>query len=1049
MRLSTHTINKNLFLVLALFICHLSNFAQNKLVNTPIYFTENKGQVGDQFHKPRPDVLFAATDGQLVFHLKSNGLSYQQYRIDKWEMEPDYRLPDFDKNKKSRKVPTLQTVYRTDIEWVNCNSNCVIEKLFLKEGFDNYYTAACPNGAAEVNAYQQVIYKNIYKGIDLKWYSVNGHLKYDYIIAPGGDYRAIQLSYSGAKSLSINADGELIITTPLGKIIEQAPIVKQNNKTLKSSWKIDNNIVSFFIENFNPSQPLIIDPGVRIWGTYYGGNGGESSLNTAIDSNGNIFMAGTTNSNNGTSIATVGSHQAAFGGGQDNAYIAKFNSAGVRLWATYYGGPVREFGISVAVDNSGNSFLCGHSLGSAGNIVATPGSHQQTFGGVWDAFLVKFNNSGIRQWGTYYGDSGFEHGNAVATDASGNVYLTGKTDAPTSSAISTSGTHQTNFGGIEDAFLVKFNSAGVRQWGTYYGGTGTDVSRGIHIDASGNIFITGWTDNSVPNIMATPGSHQNTFGGGGFDAFVAKFNSNGTRLWGTQYGGNGTDMAYDCETDILGNIYMAGKTSSTNSISTIGSHQVAFGGGPQDAFIACFNSSGVRNWGTYYGGSGDEESWGCSAHKSGHVLITGHTTSTGGTVIATPASHQPNHGGNTWDCFVAEFDPSNNGARMWGSYYGGTDDEVAYGCTSDDAYHFYMTGSTFSTPGTAIATPGSHQPLYGGGAFGDAFLVKFYDCPAPLAPTNTTSASSLNFCAGGSATLNVTSTGTVSWYATPTSTNSLGTGTTFITPTLSAGIHTFYAEAASCTVSAVRTAVSITVNPLPNLNVVANPTLVCAGKNSTLVVSGAPTYTWDNNATNNMIIVTPSATTIYTVTGTSSLNCTNTSTISVSVYPLDPVSLTASSYTSCLTIFGGSAISLTGTPAGGSYSGPNVSGSFLNPTALGVFKPVYTYTNSTNGCQNSDTISIEVFSCLALDENSAVLNSVKVYPNPSKNVFTLQSNADTQKTISICDIRGRVLKTLLSKEENTVIDITDYAPGIYLLKLSTANGSKEFKLIKE
>ncbi|MBK6520816.1 MAG: SBBP repeat-containing protein, partial [Sphingobacteriaceae bacterium] len=560
----------------------------------PLYFTENKGQIGDQNHKPRPDVLFGASDGQLTFHLKNNGIAYQQYRVDEW-ME----IPDFIDDKKTRKVSKLQTIYRTDVEWLNCNTNCIIEKEFAKQGSENYYNAICQNGVSGVMSFQQITYKNIYAGIDLKWYSENGHLKYDYYVAADVDHRVIKLKYEGATKLSLNEKGTLIITTALGEIVEQKPLVKQNGKILKSAWKIEGNTVSFTIEGRNNSLPMIIDPGIRIWGTYYGGTGGESTMNSAVDANGNVYTSGTTSSNNGNSIATVGSHQATYGGGQDNAFIAKFNASGVRQWATYYGGPTREFGISLALDNTGaNVYLCGHSLSSVGNVIATPGAHQTTFGGFWDAFLVKFNSNGIRQWGTYYGDTGMEHGNGVGTDAAGNVYLCGKTDAATTNFIATAGCHQPGFGGVEDCFLVKFNSSGVRQWGTYYGGTGSDVARGIHVEANGDIFLTGWTDNSVPNVIASPGSHQNAYGGGSYDAFLTKFNTNGVRQWGTQYGGGGTDQAYDCAVDLLGNVYMSGKTQSTQSISTVGCHQLNYGGGGYDVFLCklyCCRSSQLGN----------------------------------------------------------------------------------------------------------------------------------------------------------------------------------------------------------------------------------------------------------------------------------------------------------------------------------------------------------------------------------------------------------------------------------------------------------------------
>ncbi|MBK6522361.1 MAG: hypothetical protein IPG08_08490 [Sphingobacteriaceae bacterium] len=316
-------------------------------------------------------------------------------------------------------------------------------------------------------------------------------------------------------------------------------------------------------------------------------------------------------------------------------------------------------------------------------------------------------------------------------------------------------------------------------------------------------------------------------------------------------------------------------------------------------------------------------------------MMTGHTQTSTGTVIATPGSYKPIYGGGTWDAFMVQFDPSTNGTRTWGSYFCGSDDDVGYGCSSDNAYHFYMTGSTFSTPGTDIATVGSHQPLYGGGLFGDAYLQKFYDCPAPLAPTNTTIPANQTICEPGTTTLAAISGATMSWFSTPSSTTVIGTGSVYITSPLSSGIYTYYVEAATCA-SSTRTPISVTVNPIPILNVVAFPTLVCAGKNSTLTVSGAASYTWDSSATTNTALVTPASTSIYTVTGTNTLGCTNSKTISVTVYPLDPITFTPEKDTSCLHIFGGTPILLVGTPSGGVFSGANVSDAF-KPNGAGGF----------------------------------------------------------------------------------------------------------------
>ena len=162
-----------------------------------------------------------------------------------------------------------------------------------------------------------------------------------------------------------------------------------------------------------------------------------------------------------------------------------------RIWGTYYGGAGSEYNISCAADGSGNVYLSGNT-GSLTGIAS--GGYQTTYGGGDDAFLVKFNADGVRQWGTYYGGAGLEYSGSCVVDDGGNVYLVGTT---TSTATIASGGYQNTLGGSRDAFLVKFNASGVRQWATYYGGSDFDSGLSCAIDGSGNIYLVGYTSSTT------------------------------------------------------------------------------------------------------------------------------------------------------------------------------------------------------------------------------------------------------------------------------------------------------------------------------------------------------------------------------------------------------------------------------------------------------------------------------------------------------------------------------------------------------------------------
>jgi hypothetical protein len=371
--------------------------------------------------------------------------------------------------------------------------------------------------------------------------------------------------------------------------------------------------------------------------------------------------------------------------------------------------------------------MTGMTGSDSGNVMATPGSHQFTCGGLADAFLVKFDPSGFRQWGTYYGGAGGDGGVSVCTDAFGSVYISGYTDSagtqlPSYTGIATSGCHQSSFGGMADAFVVKFDGNGNRQWGTYYGGNGEEFGRNVSTDGSGNVFLTGETTST--NAIATAGSHQssNLFLYN-MEAFLVKFNTNGVRQWGTYYGI--AAIGYSTCADFNGNVYLSGCSYLADSISTPGAFQTNFGGSSgssTDAFLVKFNSNGVRQWGTLYGGNGDDYAFSCTYDPNNNVLITGSTGSNN--IIATNNSFQ-NVLGGLYDAFAAKFDT--NGNRIWGTFYGGNGGDEANDICIDPAGNIYLSGVSYSTNGNSIATTGCYQESFGGG-LRDLFLVKLKEC---------------------------------------------------------------------------------------------------------------------------------------------------------------------------------------------------------------------------------------------------------------------------------------------------------------------------------
>ena len=852
------------------------------LSKLPVIFVENAGQIRDQNHNTRKDIVYAGQTGNISYYIRKNGISYQFSKVQSW------REIDSPNPKEKRKIPDTTVIYRLDATLINTNPEVSWKGEGILPGYENFYNAGCPSGVLNVNSFNAVSLRNIYDKIDIRYYHAGGALKYDYIVQPFANYQQIKTLISGATRIKLRADGSILISTPLGQIEEAAPKVYQNQKELPSRWRVSGDTLSFQIVGYDPSQPMVIDPIVRDWATYYGGSGDDTPGSVKTDQFGNLYLCGYTTSS--FSIATVGAHQTVFAGGINStgdAYLVKFNNAGVRQWASYYGGDGTDSGTSCAIDGSGNVYLTGYtntggwwSPGSS-SVIAGPGSFISTYTTGTNGFLAKFNSSGVRQWGTY------TYGNPVActTDQNGDVYIAGEFpvnfSGGTTAIIATPGCHQSTSGGNQDGFIIKFSGSGSRIWGTYYGGAGGESITSIAVDPNNNLYVAGHASTTQGTIIATAGSHQFSYGGYQ-DAFLAKFNSSGVRLWSTYYGGPDYEYGWGCCTDPSGNVYLAGTQVnyyvpySGTIIATSGSYQSAIGNGFSDAFLVKFNSSGIRQWATYYGGNNLEDGLSCSSDSYGNIYLSGITSSTN--AIASGSAFQGNFTGGTYDAYLAKFD--NNGNRQWGTYYGDLGLDYGSVCISDIYNNAYLCGRTTST--VNIATGGSHQSSFGGGTF-DTYLAKFSECYTPASPINVTPPQNTTLCTGNTAALMAQSNGNITWYASSTGTTAVGLGASFTTPTLAAGIYTYYAGASLCgdSINPTRIAVTITVsaNTLPLIT--ANTGTICSGQTLTIQPSGAVSYTIYGGS----FVVTPMYTTTYLISGTSSLGCVSSAYATVTVSP--------------------------------------------------------------------------------------------------------------------------------------------------------------------
>ena len=547
----------------------------------------------------------------------------------------------------------------------------------------------------------------VWPGIDLEYYGNPDRLEYDFHIAPGADPAAIRLRFD--RPVSLSADGAL----QAGAVRFEPPVAYQESggerRQVDARFAIEDGVAHFRVGEYDRSKALVIDPVLAyssllggndvdlgngigadssgnvyiagntdsrnfpatlrafgggtdvfvtkfnaagtatVYSTFIGGSGEDRGRNLAIDTGGNVYLAGETNS---TNFPVVTAFQGSFRGGVSDAFVLRLNAVGADfLYSTYLGGSGEDSGYGIRVDAVGGTYVSG--VTSSGNFPVTTGALRTTYGGgELDAFVVKLNPSGAAlAYGTYLGGSGLDTTDAnLAIDAAGAVYATGETVSPDFPI--TAGAAQSAPGGGGDVFVSKLNPQGAALvYSTLLGGRAEDIGLGIAVDATGAAYVSGAT--LSPNFPTTLGAVQRTFGGGDYDAFVAKLDPQG-RVWNyaTYLGGAGFEDAWAIAVDAAGVANVIGTTSSGNFPVTADALQTTFGGGEADVFFARLNSAGSAiTYGTFLGWTGFDEGFNLARDTSGNVYITGAVDAGFPT---TPGALQSMYGGGDGDAFVAK-----------------------------------------------------------------------------------------------------------------------------------------------------------------------------------------------------------------------------------------------------------------------------------------------------------------------------------------------------------------------------------------------------------
>lgn len=598
--------------------------------------------------------------------------------------------------------------------------------------------------------FARVEYRAIQPGIDVAFYGTQRALEYDFVVAPGSDPAQLAVTIEGADKLELTPNGDLLLHVGTATVMQRAPVSFQDEgrsqRRVQSRYVLKGgHQIGFAVDEYDRAQALVIDP-VIDYSTFLGGTGSDEGFAIAVDNVGNAYLTGTTYSNNFNTFAPL---QTLNRGGKFDAFVTKLNAAGnAIIYSTYLGGSAEDSGQGIAVDSLGNAYIAG--ITNSPDFTTRNAFQPALNGQANDAFITKLNSDGTAiVYSSYLGGSNIDQAFAIALDAGNNAYLVGSTSSPDFNTRSP--LQPANRGGA-DAFIAKVNASGsALVYSTFLGGSGLDEAYGVAVDPQGNACVIGSTASQDFNVVNA--IQSNNFGQQ--DAFVAKVNVNGSALlYSTYLGGSALDAAYDVAVDSAGNAYVTGNTFSSDfrtvepfqannrgssdafiskfndngsvllystylggsqgdfgrSIALGPNNEILLAGrtsstdfnnlnayqdsnrGNLDAFVSKFNAQGTALiYSTYLGGAQDDFAFGLATDNAGNAYVTGDTRSTD--FNTRNPLQVANRGG--LDAFVTKLN-ANGSDLAYSTYLGGSGEDLGLSVAIDTAGNAYITGYTSS-----------------------------------------------------------------------------------------------------------------------------------------------------------------------------------------------------------------------------------------------------------------------------------------------------------------------------------------------------------------
>jgi hypothetical protein len=592
--------------------------------------------------------------------------------------------------------------------------------------------------------YGRVAARQVWPGVDMVWHGDQRRLEHDMVVAPGTDPAVVALEVDGARTVTLDAAGDLVLDLdPNGSTARLAkPVLYQEvagaRRPVQGAFNLlGPSRVGFTVGAYDRSLPLVIDPTLQT-STVLGGAGPDAGYAISVDTQGNTYVAGTTESGDfPTSAPLQTALSGAAGVPSADVFVSKISPDGAKLiWSTYLGGGGRDTGFSVVAAGDGTVYVSG--VTESPDFPVARGAQTTYGGGTSDGFVARIaaNGTGI-EWSSFLGGGGTDRARGLAIDSTGNAYLTGSTNSDNFPSVNPQQPGPFRPEDL-DAFVAKFPAGGTPlTFSTRLGGGNDDRGLAIAVDPQGAVYVTGDTLSpgfpTVRPIQASSGGSAGGVAGAFADAFVAKYNPTGTALvYSTFLGGSDFDQGTAIAVDAQGAAYVAGNTNSPN-FPTTGPLQATKSNDP-DAFVTKIDPpGGAFVYSTYLGGNGADGANAIAVDRAGSAHVVGTTGSAN--FVSNKATQLAKGGGD--DAFVVKLDSTGRGP-LFASFLGGRDTDAGMGVALTSQGVVRVLGLTASADFPSVKPVQGAKPP----ASGDAFVasLELVDAAAPATTAVTTQA---------------------------------------------------------------------------------------------------------------------------------------------------------------------------------------------------------------------------------------------------------------------------------------------------------------------